>query len=71
MVVVEDHHVQGGVGSAVLEAFEDVSAHPTVTVLGVRGLPGSGTATQLMDAAGIGVDDVVRAARMLGAAMHP
>jgi transketolase len=61
-VVVEDHHVEGGVGSAVLEAMADLPARPIVRLLGVRGLPGSGTAEQLMDAAGIGVDDVVRAA---------
>ncbi|UUT36512.1 transketolase C-terminal domain-containing protein [Microbacterium elymi] len=62
LVVVEDHHVEGGVGSAVLEALADEGARPRVRLLGVRGLPGSGTAQELMDAAGIGVDDVVRAA---------
>jgi transketolase len=68
LVVVEDHHREGGVGSAVLEALADAPTVPRVRQLAVRGLPGSGTAQQLMDAAGIGVDDVVRAAADMVAA---
>jgi len=64
-VVVEDHHVEGGVGSAVIEALADTAAPPRTIQLGVRGLPGSGTANELMDAAGIGQADVVRAALAL------
>jgi transketolase len=66
LVVVEDHHVEGGVGSAVLEALADEPERPRVRLLGVRGLPGSGTAEELMDAAGIGVDAVVQAAVEIG-----
>jgi len=65
LVVVEDHHREGGVGAAVLEALADAPTASRVRQLAVRGLPGSGTAQQLMDAAGIGVDDVVRAAAEL------
>jgi transketolase len=65
LVVVEDHHVQGGVGSAVVEALADQQHPPRVILLGVHGLPGSGTAAELMDAAGIGTQSVVQAARDL------
>lgn len=64
-VVVEDHHVEGGIGSAVLEALADEPRRLRVALLGVQGLPGSGTATELMDAAGIGVAQVVAAALAL------
>ena len=67
LVVVEDHHVEGGIGSAVLEALADEPQPRRVTLLGVQGLPGSGTAAQLMDAAGIGVDSIVTAALELHA----
>jgi transketolase len=65
LVTVEDHRVAGGIGSAVLEAL---AMHPQslrVSVLGVEGMPGSGTSTELMDAAGIGVPAVVAAAERL------
>jgi transketolase len=63
MVVVEDHYPQGGLGGAVLEAFND-AGHPVhFTHLAVTGLPGSGTAQELMEAAGISVGQVVQAVR--------
>ncbi len=62
MVVVEDHYPAGGIGSAVLEAFNEAGHAITIKHLAVRGLPGSGTPTELMHAAGISVSDVVRAA---------
>jgi transketolase len=65
LVVVEDHHIQGGIGSAVVEAMADQPQPPRVTLLGVQGLPGSGTAVELMDAAGIGVAQLVAAAHAL------
>jgi transketolase len=65
VVVVEDHYPQGGIGSAVLEALND-AGHPVQIVhLAVRGLPGSGTAQELMQDAGISVSHVVEAARKL------
>lgn len=66
LVVVEDHHIQGGIGSAVVEALADQPRPPRVVLLGVQGVPGSGTAVELMDAAGIGVSHVVAAAAALG-----
>jgi len=63
LVVVEDHYPAGGIGSAVLEALND-AGHPARLVhLAVRGLPGSGTPAELMDAAGISTGHVVQAAR--------
>jgi transketolase len=65
VVVVEDHHPEGGIGSAVLEAFND-AGHPVhIAHLAVRNLPGSGTAEELMDRAGISVAHIVKAAKDL------
>ncbi|MGN9777497.1 transketolase [Micromonospora sp. H33] len=65
LVVVEDHYPQGGLGSAVLESLAGLAVPARVTQLAVRGLPTSGTPTELMDQAGIGVSAVVEAARAL------
>ena len=65
LVVVEDHYPEGGIGSAVLDAFND-ARHPVhIAHLAVRDIPGSGTAQELMDAAGISAGHVVRAVRQL------
>jgi transketolase len=61
IVIVEDHHPEGGLGEAVLEALAGEPLRPVH--LAVRDLPTSGTATELMDAAGIGVPAIVDAAR--------
>ncbi|GAA5197727.1 transketolase [Rugosimonospora acidiphila] len=68
LVVVEDHYPEGGLGSAVLEALADLGEPLHLTHLAVRDLPTSGTSTELMDAAGIGVDAILTAARRLIAA---
>jgi transketolase len=65
LVVVEDHYPQGGLGAAVLEALADLGEPLRVTHLAVRDLPGSGTSQELMDAAGIGPEAIVAAARRL------
>ncbi len=66
LVVVEDHWPEGGLGDAVLEAFTGKDTKlPTVVKLGVRGMPGSGTPAQLLDAAGISADHVVKAVKSL------
>ena len=65
VVVVEDHYPEGGMGSAVLEAFNQ-AGHPVQIVhLAVRSLPGSGTPEELMDAAGISVAHIAEATRKL------
>jgi transketolase len=68
LVVAEDHYPAGGIGGAVLEAFND-AGHPVhIAHLAVRGLPGSGTPAELMEAAGISADRIAQAARdILGA----
>ena len=65
LVVVEDHYPAGGIGSAVLEALNDAGHPARIVHLAVRGLPGSGTPEELMDAAGISTDHVAQAARQV------
>lgn len=65
LVVVEDHYPEGGVGAAVLEALADQPHPPRVAHVAVRGLPGSGTPDEVMDAAGITAPHIVAAARRL------
>ena len=65
LVVVEDHHPQGGIGGAVLEALSDAGHPARITHLAVRGLPGSGTPLELMDAAGISAGHITEVARQV------
>ena len=65
LVVAEDHYPAGGIGGAVLEAFNDAGHPVQITHLAVRGLPASGTPQELMDAAGISAGHIVQAARDL------
>jgi transketolase len=68
LVVAEDHYPEGGIGSAVLDVFNDAGQPVRVSHLAVRGLPGSGTPAELMEAAGISAGQIARAAReLLGA----
>jgi transketolase len=66
IVVAEDHHPEGGLGSALSDALlaagrKDLS----ITHLAVREMPGSGTAEELLAWAGIAADHIVAAARRL------
>jgi transketolase len=64
--VVEDHWFEGGLGDAVLDAFVDTRVDGLrVTKLAVRDLPGSGTPAELMNAAGIDADHLIRAVKCL------
>ena len=66
LVLVEDHHPEGGLGSAVLEALAGAGhLEMSLVSLAVRDLPGSGTPAELMDAAGISAAHIVDAARSL------
>ncbi|MFB7917220.1 transketolase [Streptomyces sp. NPDC056061] len=65
LVVVEDHHPEGGVGEAVLSALAAQRLAPALVHLAVRNMPGSGTTAELLDAAGISRAHIVRAARDL------
>ncbi|WP_432968675.1 transketolase [Dactylosporangium sp. CA-233914] len=66
IVVAEDHHPEGGLGSAVIDSL--VTGGRTrlhVTHLAVRGMPGSGTGAELLAWAGIDADHIAEAARRL------
>jgi transketolase len=65
LVTVEDHWPEGGLGSAVVDAFADTDARPRVVKLAVTHLPGSGTPDQLVNESGIGAAEIAQAAREL------
>lgn len=66
VVVAEDHHPEGGLGSAVLDALtaSDLTAI-RLAHLAVRDMPGSGTASELLAWAGIDANHIRDAATML------
>ncbi len=66
LLVVEDHWIEGGLGDAVLEAFSGAGTPlPTVVKLAVTEMPGSATPAELLRAAGIDADGIVRAVKSL------
>ncbi len=65
LVVTEDHWAEGGIGDAVLSVFADSDERPRVVGLAVTEIPGSGKGAELMHAAGIDADAIVKAARRL------
>jgi transketolase len=66
LVLVEDHHPEGGLGSAVVDALTgEGRIELAVAHLAVRELPGSGTSAELLDAAGISAEHIAAAARQL------
>jgi transketolase len=65
LVVAEDHHPEGGLGSAVLDAFNEAGHPVQITHLAVRSMPGSGTPAELLEAAGIAAGQIAQAARKL------
>jgi transketolase len=65
LVVVEDHYPEGGLGAAVMEALAADMDPPRIVHLAVRGLPGSGKPTELMDKAEISARHIVAAAKRL------
>ncbi|GAB2855470.1 transketolase [Actinoallomurus bryophytorum] len=66
LVVAEDHHPEGGLGSAVADALLAVRTQPLRLVhLSVREMPGSGTTGELLAAAGIDAAHIESAARAL------
>ena len=62
LVVVEDHYPQGGIGAAVLEALAAEPQVHRVVQLAVKGLPGSGSPQEMMEAAGISASHIAAAA---------
>jgi transketolase len=66
LVIAEDHHPEGGLGSAVIDALTGAGrADLAVRHLAVTELPGSGTSEELLDAAGIDAVHIATAARSL------
>ena len=66
LVLAEDHHPEGGLGSAVVDALTQAGrAELSVVHLAVREMPGSGTSRELLDAAGISASYIAAAARSL------
>lgn len=71
LVVVEDHYREGGLGAAVLEALTDCRRPPRLVHLAVRGVPGSGSSTELLESAGISAGYIARVAARLVAEEVP
>jgi transketolase len=66
IVVAEDHHPEGGLGSAVTDALVGAGQQNLhLTHLAVREMPGSGTGEELLAWAGIDADHIAEAARKL------
>jgi len=66
IVIAEDHHPEGGLGSAVADTLLAAGASNLSTAhLAVRHLPGSGSGTELLAWAGIDADHIAAAARQL------
>ena len=65
IVTVEDHWPEGGLGDAVLAALCELDQPPRVVKLAVQGMPSSGTAEELLAAAGIDAYHVAEAANKL------
>ncbi len=66
LVIAEDHHPEGGLGSAVLDALTEAGrTDVTIAHLAVREMPGSGTPAELLDASGINAPHIAAAARRL------
>jgi transketolase len=65
LVTVEDHWPEGGLGDAVLAALADTGIPLRAIKLAVRGMPGSGSAEELLRAAGIDAEAIAAAVRAL------
>jgi transketolase len=66
IVVAEDHHPEGGLGSAVADALLAAGVQNLrLARLAVTGMPGSGTGEELLAWAGIDADHIAAAARTL------
>src|SRR2546423_6642939 len=65
-IVVDDHRPEGGLCDAVLEVFTHRDGPlPQIVKLAVQSMPGSGTADQLMEEAGISAHSIVEAVNAL------
>ncbi|MER6630217.1 transketolase [Streptomyces sp. NPDC000987] len=72
LMTVEDHHEEGGLGDAVLDAFTDGRPVPRLVRLAVRTMPGSASPDEQLHAAGIDAESIAAAGRLLvGEAVVP
>ncbi|MFD5316317.1 transketolase [Streptomyces sp. NPDC127098] len=62
LLTVEDHHPEGGLGDAVLDAFTDGRPVPRLVRLAVTTMPGSATPAQQLKEAGIDATAITAAA---------
>jgi transketolase len=66
IVVAEDHHPEGGLGSAVVDSLiADGVGDLQIRRLSVRGMPSSGTGEELLAWAGIDAEHIAGAAQQL------
>ncbi|MFE7170565.1 transketolase [Streptomyces sp. NPDC057616] len=65
LITVEDHHGEGGIGDAVLEAFLDGRPVPRLVRLAVRSMPGSASPEEQLHAAGIDAEAIAAAGKLL------
>ncbi|MEU4610136.1 transketolase [Streptomyces umbrinus] len=65
LLTVEDHHEEGGLGDAVLDAFLDGRPVPRLVRLAVRTMPGSGSPEEQLHAAGIDAESIAASAKLL------
>ncbi|CCK26304.1 Transketolase [Streptomyces davaonensis JCM 4913] len=65
LITVEDHHEEGGLGDAVLDAFLDGRPVPRLRRLAVRTMPGSASPEEQLHAAGIDAVSIAAAGRLL------
>ena len=67
IITVEDHWADGGIGDAVLQVFAGAEVSPRIVRLAVTEMPGSGSPSELLGAAGIDAEHIADAARKLAA----
>ncbi|MFG2776673.1 transketolase [Streptomyces prunicolor] len=65
LLTVEDHHPEGGIGDAVLDAFLDGRPVPRLVRLAVRTMPGSASPAEQLHEAGIDAESIAAAGRLL------
>jgi transketolase len=65
LLTVEDHHAEGGLGDAVLDAFADGRPVPRLVRLAVRDMPGSASPEEQLHEAGIDAEAIAAAGRLL------
>lgn len=63
LLTVEDHHPEGGLGDAVLDAFTDGRPAPRLIRLAVENMPGSATPEEQLREAGIDAEAIAAAVR--------